>query len=985
MSTVTWKKAASGDWSSAAKWSTGKVPGAADAVAIAAAGSYTVSIASPQAAKSLTIASAKATVLVNAAFAVGGVLALNAGTLNLMTGGVLQGGTLSIGPSGRFVAAGGTLSGTTVSGALAITAANASLTVAGNLTLTGAGGMGPGALTLGGGRARLTFNDATALNNATVTVGAKPGNTLVFANAAGAGNETVTLGPGLTLNAVAASTIDLAANGAFGETLVSQGTLTVTAAASSLTFVQIASGAGAGAFVNQGSIAIGAGDRLTVGAASFANAGTITVQGGTLAVGAYANTGSISVSSGSLQLNAAGLPDTQTSLAGFGKLSLSNGATLSLGSLTVTTAALQGIAISGGATVQGNGSIDNSGATLSLGAGTGITQLVLNGAISGGTIQDAGGGLAWGQGSGTNVTLSNVVYQGALNSYSADHSLPGGFVLGSGFTLTGTGGVGAGALNIMNSTMVWTSGASLANAAINIEDGVLVLSRPAGAGAPFVIGASQVVDDRPLYSSSGGMFIDAAPGQSDTLDNQGTLNFTNGAGFASGLLLDQSGQELLNQGLISISNHERVQIDAATLDNQGTILVSGASLLFGGNGQDPFPTNPGAAPEIPITFTNTGTFEIGAGGTLVLEAPEATSFLSQIQFDAGSTLQIAGSLDNAGATLNIATAPAPIVLGGPGAWLEGFITGGTIADASGALTINSGQLSNVTYDGTLNDTVEDATLTIAGSFGMAGANGQGSGVLNDTAYGGTLSFVGVTTLDNMTLNFGNAAQLTQMNFDPGSKSPATVTFGAGFVLHQVGSGFINTADTLVNNGTINATAGNVQLSAGLLSNAGVLQASGGAVTVGGVVLNTGNILANSGAMQFLGGIANTGTVTATGAQITVAGAVTGTGRLDIGANGSLSLLSSVAATQSVDFLSATGLLQLAKTALFSGKITGFGAGDQIDLQNVSANGDTFSGGALHLTQGKAAVATLAFTGSYSAANFTLGSDGHGGTLISFHS
>src|SRR5271155_5804580 len=55
MAAVSWKNPVNGDWTVAADWSTGKVPGAGDDVRIAAPGSYTVSLTTPITAHSITI------------------------------------------------------------------------------------------------------------------------------------------------------------------------------------------------------------------------------------------------------------------------------------------------------------------------------------------------------------------------------------------------------------------------------------------------------------------------------------------------------------------------------------------------------------------------------------------------------------------------------------------------------------------------------------------------------------------------------------------------------------------------------------------------------------------------------------------------------------------------------------------------------------------------------------------------------------------
>jgi hypothetical protein len=90
----------------------------------------------------------------------------------------------------------------------------------------------------------------------------------------------------------------------------------------------------------------------------------------------------------------------------------------------------------------------------------------------------------------------------------------------------------------------------------------------------------------------------------------------------------------------------------------------------------------------------------------------------------------------------------------------------------------------------------------------------------------------------------------------------------------------------------------------------------------------------------------------------------------------------------------SGTLVLDDATAFSGQITGFTGtstvSDAIDLKGVTFDsGSTWTytpnsagtGGALSIYEGAAVVDTLNFAGNYTTANFTVQSDGNGGTLI----
>jgi hypothetical protein len=90
----------------------------------------------------------------------------------------------------------------------------------------------------------------------------------------------------------------------------------------------------------------------------------------------------------------------------------------------------------------------------------------------------------------------------------------------------------------------------------------------------------------------------------------------------------------------------------------------------------------------------------------------------------------------------------------------------------------------------------------------------------------------------------------------------------------------------------------------------------------------------------------------------------------------------------VDFQGSTGTLQLDQSSAFAGTISGFTGQDRIDLTDIVAAQSSFgwqpniagTGGTLSVTDG-VTTAKLALLGQYVAANFTLGVDDHGGTIV----
>jgi hypothetical protein len=179
-------------------------------------------------------------------------------------------------------------------------------------------------------------------------------------------------------------------------------------------------------------------------------------------------------------------------------------------------------------------------------------------------------------------------------------------------------------------------------------------------------------------------------------------------------------------------------------------------------------------------------------------------------------------------------------------------------------------------------------------------------------------------------------------------------------------------------------AGDNTISSGAsFSVGGILNITGTAAVDGPASLAAHAVLNDTGTMSFLGALSNQGTLLVAGGVASIATLSAVSGTLELGAAGTLSLLNAAPTGQLVDFLPSGGLLDLAAPAGFAGAISGFGAGDTIDLLSTSATGFGYAGGVLSVMNGGSTVATLHFNGSYTMSSFTVGSDGHGGTQIGF--
>ncbi|MDB5394510.1 MAG: hypothetical protein JWM91_2016, partial [Rhodospirillales bacterium] len=265
---------------------------------------------------------------------------------------------------------------------------------------------------------------------------------------------------------------------------------------------------------------------------------------------------------------------------------------------------------------------------------------------------------------------------------------------------------------------------------------------------------------------------------------------------------------------------------------------------------------------------------------------------------------------------------------------------GTIAIADGAMLPLGGTIEN--------------TGTIA--LGSTGLHTH----LEVIVRGVTLEGGGHVTLSDDDHNgiFGGSADATLINVDN------TIT-GAG----NIGEGQL----TLINQGTILANGTNaliIDTGSNAVTNAGVLEATGsGGLVIDGGIANSGNLWANGGNVKILGDVTGTGTAT-----------ISGTAMLEFGGTS--------AENTTFDF-GAAGTLKLDQSAGFTGAVSGFGAGDVIDLADFGfGSGTTLayvanatnSGGTLSLSNGVHGAA-IQFVGHYATADFLADADHDHGTLI----
>jgi hypothetical protein len=380
-------------------------------------------------------------------------------------------------------------------------------------------------------------------------------------------------------------------------------------------------------------------------------------------------------------------------------------------------------------------------------------------------------------------------------------------------------------------------------------------------------------------------------------------------------------------------------------------------------------------------------------------------------------------------TLNfVGTAFGNGVITGFGKSFEGFATVNFEAGSSrfmeGTNAFNAG--ANVSLDGllelsgTLTDSAnitgtgelfiqDSATLTLNGSeIGVSSlyiqsftnsATVSGFGTITSPTdinhYGGIITASG-GVLDLAGTVYGSYGPAV---FQANSGSTLAITGGGTIIGTVAGPGSVDISTALTIDGattlsattiidtaslTLGASAAVTNTSTGfsfIASSGSTISLSGSA---GDIVTNTGTLTAaGAGTESITTSFTNQGLVKIETGTLSVGSDIAGTGTLQIATGATLALLDGAATGQLVDFAAGTGALDLTNPLTFLGSIEGFASKDVIDLVNTAATSLTYSNQVLTVDNGATAVAKLTFVGSYKQSDFAIGSDGHGGTNITF--
>ncbi|TCR59429.1 autotransporter domain-containing protein [Bosea sp. BK604] len=801
-----------------------------------------------------------------------------------------------------------------------------------------------GTLALSGAASIATASSVTV--NGTLDISGTTLSAVAISNLSGSSAGTLSLGS-KTLN------LNQGSNTAFAGALTGSGTFALATGTGTLTFSGDSS-----AFT--GAVGVQSGTLALAGAASFAAASSVTVDGildisNTISGTTIAQLSGVS-SSALVNLGTKSLTIGQNGDGTFAGAFQGSGDLIKQGTATLTLSG-DSSSFAGGTTVSNGTLALLSGSTL--GGNVGVSsgaRLAGSGGTVGGAVTIASGGILAG-GPGGGLAMDSLTLQdGAIVNVTLGAAGPSPLFTANALSLDGTlnvasdTGYGAGIYRVFKSNGILTdSGLALgtvpaANFSVAMDVGATAVDLVVTAFDTSIqywspnagtLGGSGIWDSsttwlnrdnsRSTWAGDFGVF-DGTPGLVAVQGTQsfGTLEFlTSGFIIATGLggALDLgTGGRLWAEGADTTAtvSAEITGTGALTKTGAGTIILAGSNTYQGG------------------TVIQAGTLQIsendalgaGSGGvsfdggrlavTATMTTPRAFEFdAGGGTFDvaSGQTLRMTGAFTGAGRLTS--TGAGTLLVGGD---LSAFT--GSVAIEQGTLslfrTASLASASSVTVNGTLNiaDLTPAATTIPSLSGGAGGQVTLGGKALTvaqtaDGTFAGVISGTGSLTKDGT-----GRLILTGANSYAGGTTVAAGTL-------QLGAG--GTSGSLlgdvVNNGTLAFDRSDAVSFAGAISGSGSLaQLGSGTLTLTGTSGLTGATTVAAGRLAVDGSLANSAVTVLDGATLGGNGTV---GATTIQSGGT------IAPGNSIGTLTVNGNLVLAPGSTYEAEIAGNGSSDRI--------------------------------------------------------
>ena len=471
-------------------------------------------------------------------------------------------------------------------------------------------------------------------------------------------------------------------------------------------------------------------------------------------------------------------------------------------------------------TITIDGTLTNTGQTLTVGLGSALGTVVLasGGTIVGGTIVDQGSGMSFQSG-----TLSGVTYDGTLDLSPNNSTV----YIANSLTANNLAGTGPGTINLtgISDNIYFEGNQTFNNATINLGNtsgyyDTIYNYDTNNAGSVLTLGPNVIVNQAINETAGYAQLTSAGSDHTgDGIVNEGTIN----AEAVNGTFYIEP-YNFTNAGTINVANGDKLYIEPSVgLTNAGTITMAAGTTLTLGSSNTTALSNTGLISGTDDTvniysfgsFSNTGTFNV-TNSTINLYGSYTTALLALFD-NRNDTITIDGTLTNTGQTLTVGLGSAlgTVVLAS-----GGTIVGGTIVDQGSGMSFQSGTLSGVTYDGTLDLSPNNSTVYIANSLTANNLAGTGPGTINLTGISDNIYFEGNQTFNNATINLGNTSGYydTIYNYDT-NNAGSVLTLGPNVIVNQAinetagyaqltSAGSNHTGDGIVNEGTINAEAVN---------------------------------------------------------------------------------------------------------------------------------------------------------------------------------
>ena len=532
--------------------------------------------------------------------------------------------------------------------------------------------------------------------------------------------------------------------------------------------IYLYNGNNGGTIINQGTINHTSGTGY-IYAPTFTNSGTITGSGGSsLYLGYYGTDATTNASGGTITATGAGSYVYLTNIVNLGTLSAQLGGVLNFTGASNTPANLGSVSLASGGRALLGGTFNNASTTINAPSG-GVFEL-FGGTINKGTI--AAGALSF---TGSGGTLSGVTYTGDL-------------VLPASSALTFTNNAGNTTFTGSNltlgnySSLNWNQNGTLAGKTITF-------GLPGGY-ASLIIGTNNSLTFDSATTLSGDIYLYNS-NNGGTIINQGTITNNGSTGYIYAPTITNSGSITASAGSSLYVSYYAT--DVLTNAVGGTITATGTSSVV-------YLQN----------IINLGTLYAQLNGALNFTGTgNTTANLGSVLLSGGGRALLSGTIDNTSASF---TAPG----GGVYELYGGTINNGAIATGALNFTTSGGSLSNVSYTGDF-ALPANTSVTFKNGTLFTGSNAT----LGNYS---TLNWNQNGTLAGKTITFGTGANYAYLNVGTNNSltlDSATTLNGDIYVYNG------NNGGTIINQGTINHSAGTGYVYAPTFTNSGAVTASGG--------------------------------------------------------------------------------------------------------------------------------------------------------------